>query len=202
MSNTQHSSSHGKLIAVLIAAALVIILALISAFVWPGWALNGQTQPATQETTTSTESSTPTISATPLPEDATELLKSMPDSVLNFARTAASPSATWGSSSPLEEYIMTYSTGEDALNITLIAAQWSAADNAKTQYDALVGGLSGQELSSGNVKVNGSTVGSYTVKTDASDDTKAVAVWQNDTAVFQASGLKESVLRFYEKFPM
>ena len=41
MSNTQTaSSSHGKLIAVVVAAALVVILALLSAFVWPGWAMN------------------------------------------------------------------------------------------------------------------------------------------------------------------
>ena len=40
MSDTQNSSSHGKLIAAVVAAALVVVLALISAFVWPGWALN------------------------------------------------------------------------------------------------------------------------------------------------------------------
>ncbi len=141
MSNTQGSSSHGKLTAVVVAAAVVIILAVLSAFVWPGWAIrhdDGQSDAQTQQTAPE-RPKTPSIDAVALPEDATELLKAMPDSVLNFARTAAAASTSWGSSTPLEEYTMTYSTGQTAEDVTLIAAQWSTADAAKTQYDALAG---------------------------------------------------------------
>lgn len=58
MSDTQNSSSHGKLIAAVVAAALVVVLALISAFVWPGWALNkngqaGQAGQTSQQASTS-----------------------------------------------------------------------------------------------------------------------------------------------------
>ena len=83
-------------------------------------------------------------------------------------------------------YTLTYSTGDKAKDVTLIIAQWSASDNAKTQYDALASAQTGDELAAGNVKVSGSTTGSYTVKVDALDGKNAVAIWQNDTVVFRA----------------
>lgn len=203
MSNTQGSSSHGKLIAVVVAAAVVIILAVLSAFVWPGWAVRDNEQSEDQQNEqVEQRPETPSIDAVALPEDASELLKAMPDSVLNFARTAAEASANWNGSTPLEEYTLTYSTGEAAEDVTLIVAQWSTADAAKPQYDALAGALTGEELGAGEVKVSGEAKGSYVVKADAADATKAVAVWQNDTAVFQATGVKESVLDFYMAFPL
>ena len=133
---------------------------------------------------------------------ASELLKAMPGSVLNYARTKADASTTWNSASPLEEYTLTYSTGDAAKDVTLVAAQWSSADNAKTQYDALVAAQTGDESASGNVKVSGNVTGAYVVKADASNSKNAVAIWQNDTVVFQATGTKEAVDRFYQKFPM
>ena len=210
MTNSENSSttqSHGKLIAVVVAAAVVIILAVLSAFVWPGWAIqkNDGTSTTTQNSQQKTESSEPTkptIDATALPDDASELLKAMPGSVLNYARTKADASTTWNSASPLEEYTLTYSTGDAAKDVTLVAAQWSSADNAKTQYDALVAAQTGDESASGNVKVSGNVTGAYVVKADASNSKNAVAIWQNDTVVFPATGTKEAVDRFYQKFPM
>lgn len=198
MANTQNmSSSHKKLIAVVVAAALVIILALLSAFVWPRWALNiGKSNTPVEEPTT------PSIEAVALPDDATDLLKAMPDTVLNYARTAASASTDWQGDNPLEEYTVTYSTGDEAKDIKLIVAQWTTSDKAKTKYDALVGQLTGTELASGNVKVSGNTTGTYTVRSDVSDENKSVAVWQNDTVVFQATGTKAAIDRFYQKFPL
>ena len=188
MTNSENSSttqSHGKLIAVVVAAAVVIILAVLSAFVWPGWAIqkNDGTSTTTQNSQQKTESSEPTkptIDATALPDAST----------------------TWNSASPLEEYTLTYSTGDAAKDVTLVAAQWSSADNAKTQYDALVAAQTGDESASGNVKVSGNVTGAYVVKADASNSKNAVAIWQNDTVVFQATGTKEAVDRFYQKFPM
>ena len=188
MTNSENSSttqSHGKLIAVVVAAAVVIILAVLSAFVWPGWAIqkNDGTSTTTQNSQQKTESSEPTkptIDATALPDDASELLKAMPGSVLNYARTKADASTTWNSASPLEEYTLTYSTGDAAKDVTLVA----------------------DESASGNVKVSGNVTGAYVVKADASNSKNAVAIWQNDTVVFQATGTKEAVDRFYQKFPM
>lgn len=221
MSNTQSSSSvspsHGKLIAVVVAAALVIVLALLSAFIWPGWALSKNTaEPGTTQSSDNTpsddtaakkneeeaEPTTPSIKATALPDNATELLKAMPDTVLNYARTKAEASTTWNGSSPLEEYTLTYSTGDSAKDVTLVVAQWTTADAAKKQYDALTGALTGTEIGSGKVKVNGEDKGSYTAKTDSNDEKKATAVWQNDTVVFQATGAKAAVERLYQNFPL
>ena len=150
MTNTENSSStqsHGKLIAVVVAAAVVIILAVLSAFVWPGWAIKKDetSVQGKQQAAASAEPTKPTIEATALPDDATELLKAMPDSVLNYARTKAEASTTWTAATPLEEYTLTYSTGDKAKDVTLIIAQWSASDNAKTQYDALASAQTGDD---------------------------------------------------------
>lgn len=198
---THGTVSHGKLIVVIVAAALVVVLAFASAFAWPGWALN-KTDDAVSTQQTTSEPTKPTIQATKLPDAASELLKAMPDSVLNYARTKAKGTEAWSSASPLEEYTVTYSTGTKAKDVTLIVAQWSDADAAKKQYDSLTGALSGKDISSGNVKVSGKTTGSYVVKTDANNAKKAAAVWQNDTVVFQVTGAKDAVRRFYPQFPL
>ncbi|MFC5221680.1 hypothetical protein [Bifidobacterium leontopitheci] len=181
--------------------AAVVVLALLSAFVWPGWALNKTDEVEQVQQQTAKEPTKPSIKATKLPDDATELLKAMPDSVLNYARTKAGTSETWQSASPLEEYTITYSTGTKSKDVTVIVGQWSDSDTAKKQYDALAENLTGKELKSGNVKVSGKTTGTYTVHADA-DGKQATALWQNDTAVFEVTGGKESVLRFYPSFPL
>ena len=79
----------------------------------------------------------------------------MPDTVLNFARTKADASNTWSGASPVEEYTLTYSTGDASKDVTLVVAQWTQQDAAKTQYDALASAMTGKELGSGNVKVSG-----------------------------------------------
>lgn len=208
MSNTQTSSSHGKLIVAVVAAALVVVLALVSAFIWPGWALNKGGEARSQGTTSqgasqgASEPTTPSIDAVALPDDASELLKAMPDSVLNFARTKAAAGTSWSGASPVEEYTLTYSTGTDGQGVTLEVAQWSQDEDAQSQYDNLTGAMTGKELGSGNVKVSGEATGAYSAKTDPNDETKAIAVWRNDTVVFQATGAKDSVQRFYQQFPL
>lgn len=201
MAQTGNKSSRGKLIAVVAVAALVIVLAFVSAFAWPGWAIR-KADPTPAKPQATEQPTTPSIEAKPLPEDASELLKAMPDSVLNFARTKAQASETWQSAAPLEEYGLTYATGEDGQDVTLTVAQWSSSDPAKGQYDKLVGVLDGKELASGNVKVSGNTTGSYVIMADESDDAKATAVWQNDTVVFQATGEATQVQRFVQQFPL
>ena len=44
--------------------------------------------------------------------------------------------------------------------------------------------------------------GAYSAKADPDDDTKAVAVWRNDTVVFYATGAKNDIQRFYQQFPL
>ena len=199
-------TAHRRLIIVVIVAAVVVLIALASAFVWPGWAINKQAvdsdNSSAQAPDASPEATEPTISSKDLPSDATELLKAMPDSVLNFARVEAAPSASWAANSPLEEYTLSYQTGDDKDTVTLIVGQWTTADGARKQFDETSNSLKGQELASGNVKVSGDTTGSYIVRQDDKDENKAIGVWQNGTAVFEATGSKDSVQRFYEAFPL
>jgi hypothetical protein len=203
MAQTQSTSSHRRLVAVVTAIAVVIILVLLSAFVWPRWAVKSSDESASTPSQSQTsKAATPTVSATALPTDASTLLKTMPDTVQNFARIKADAATDWSSANPIEEYTVVYSTGDSAKDVTLKVAQWSTADDAKKQYDALAATLTGEELGSGNVKVSGSTTGSYVVKTDAADANKASALWQNGTVVLQASGEKTAVQQFYKQFPL
>ena len=80
--------------------------------------------------------------------------------------------------------------------------QGNDGDKAKSQYDTLAEAMTGKELGSGNVKVSGKTTGAYSAKADPDDDTKAVAVWRNDTVVFYATGAKNDIQRFYQQFPL
>lgn len=131
MTSSENSSTirpHGKLIAVVAAAAAVIILVVLSALAWPSWAIqrnNGTSTTAqnNQRKTELPEPIKPAIDATALSDDASELLKVMPDSVPNYARTKADAFTTWNSVSLLEEYIPTYSTGDAAKDVTLVATQ-------------------------------------------------------------------------------
>ena len=95
-----------------------------------------------------------------------------------------------------------YSTGKKGQDVTLEVGQWNDGDKAKSQYDTLAEAMTGKELGSGNVKVSGKTTGAYSAKADPDDDTKAVAVWRNDTVVFYATGAKNDIQRFYQQFPL
>lgn len=194
-----NGTTHSKLLVVLASATVVVVLALLSAFVWPGWALNHNSA-ATKNTVTMPK--TPSIQAKPLPTTSTALLKAMPDSVLDFARIDAVPSAAWNESTPLEEYTVKYSTGQADGEVSVTVAQWSSRDSANKQYELLIDGLKGADVASGKIQVAGKTVGSYVLRTDENDKTQASALWQNDTAVFEVTGAKQAVERFYHSFPM
>lgn len=199
-STSSVSASHNNLRKVLIVAVIVVVLAIVSAFIWPGWALNRQ-QPQSAKTQVSS-AKTPSIKSKDLPSTSTALLRSMPDSVLDFARVDASPSAKWSSAFPLEEYTVRYSTGESGSDVSVVVAQWSSRDLANKQYELLTDALAGSDIASGKIQVAGKTTGSYVLKADDNSKTKASAIWQNDTVVFEVTGLKQSVERFYKQFPM
>ena len=199
-----NSTSNRRRYLVLGVAAIVIVLALISAFAWPGWAINRQQSESQTTSTQSAQTTKPTIKASALPDDASELLKAMPDTVDAYARVKSAAAKDWTSSKPIEEYALTYSQGgkNTDKDMALHVAQWSTANEAETQYEALVGELKGTVLAQGSVKVSGANKGSYVVKADDADKNKAIAVWQNGTAVFQVSGDKDAVLTFYHRFPL
>lgn len=198
------SASRGKLIVVMIVAALVVVLALLSAFVWPGWALN-KTGRSDEGGSSRPPPSLPSRASRPPRCRMThpELLKAMPDSVLNYARTKAGASETWKSASPLEEYTLTYSTGKSAKDVTVIVAQWSDSDTVKKQYDELAKNLDWQGAEvrrhQGARQEHRQLHG---VRADSEDGKTATVLRQNDTAVFEVTGSKESaVLRFWRAVP-
>lgn len=198
MSNTQ-VSSHRKLTIVLVVVGVVVILAFVSAFVWPGWAFNRN---ADQSKSVVAAAKTPSIPSKPLPSSATALLKAMPDNVLDFARVDASASANWSSASPLEEYTLKYANGESDAEVSLTVAQWPERDAAKKQYEVLLSSMQGNDVVSGKLQVGDKTTGSYVVRIAEGDTKRANVLWQNDTAVFQLTGNRHAVERFYRNFPL
>jgi type II secretory pathway pseudopilin PulG len=199
------ASGHKVVTGVIVALVVLVVFVLLTAFVWPGWATHSSDQQAgstSQTTQQSTENDKPKVAAKALPNDAQELLKAMPDAVGAYSRQDVTDSQNWASASPLEEHTIVYTTGDSANDVTLLVAQWAKADNAKTQYDALIGTLTGEKIAAGNVKVSGSNTGAYEVHEEADNAKKAVAVWQNDTCVFQINGNTTAVKAFYQKFPL
>lgn len=279
MSSSNATSSRRRGIVVVL-AIIVVLLIVLSAFVWPGWAMRHETQTAqtqTQSSQTAQRPEKPSIDAVALPENATDLMKSLPDSVLNFARTKVETTTEWQDMSPLEEYTVTYSTGEKGHDVTMMVAQWSDATAAGKLYEQLSTtdkAGNGKLLAHGSVKVSGAQTGSYEVyelpvatensensdsansdnqssqgtnsdsstssansessdsaskegnsdsaaKSDSADKSssdsdsnnkktkssdkgsgRVIAIWQNDTVVFQITGAKEDIVDFYMKFPM
>lgn len=202
-SATKKKKGHGGLIVVIV-CAIIAVAVLVTAFVWPGWAVKQtqQSSAVSSQSDANREVTAPKTSVTALPTNATTLEKAMPDAVGAYARKTMSDSSNWASSSPLEEHTVVYSTGDAAKDVTLVFAQWTKADSAKAQYDALAAKLDGSRIASGTVKVSGTAVGDYIVVTQKSDSKKATALWRNDTCVFQVTGATSSVKEFYKQFPM
>lgn len=190
---------------VVIVAVILLVLALVSAFGWPGWALR-RTDTTTDTTSQQLVSASPTVSASTLPSDASSLVSSLPKSVGAFARQDVTATQNWASADPIEEYTVTYSNGDPSQDVTLVFAQWSSADDATQEYGLLKDSLNGMAQAHGNVKVDGETTGQYIVMTDGdtnpTDGTASTALWRNDTVVFMATGAYASVNAFYSAFPM
>ena len=198
---TQTSAVHSLRYVRIVVAVFVMlfVLALVSAFGWPGWAVRTPAKPVAVPTATPSKA---TVKAKALPGDATALLRAMPDHVSNFARVQADSTDAWADSNPIEEYKLTYSNGNDKDAVQLTVAQWRDSEKAQGQYTKLTGDLKGSSLANGVVKVNGDVTGNYEVKTAESDDTQATAVWRNDTVVFSVTGTKNSVVSVYQLFPL
>ncbi|BDR52492.1 hypothetical protein KIM372_03990 [Bombiscardovia nodaiensis] len=205
--NSQAAIIRRRRLALVIGVALVAIAVLFSAFVWPHWApQGGNPVPSASSTTGSAKASqTPTkpaIQAQALPDNASDLLKATPDTLSSFARVKADKAQDWQASSPLEEYSLSYSSGDTSKDVTLHMAQWSKDDDANKQYQAVLSSLAGKEIASGKVKVSGKESGSYAEREDAADAKRVVLVWRNATVVFRAEGTKASVEAFFKDFPL
>ena len=193
------SRSHRNRLIVSLIAILLIVAAVVTAFLWPGWALKKKGGMPTNQVATTSANATPTIPPQPLPSNASALVKAvLPDSSGTYSRQSVTVTQVWESSQPIEEYVATYSNGVKGQEMTV--AQWSTSDYALKQYQAISGQLTGKQIATGNVVVNGSQTGSYTVHEDAKDPSRAVAVEQNATALFQMTGPKDRMTDFFAKY--
>ena len=196
----QTSGTARRARAVVCAAAIIVVLALVSAFGWPGWAV--RTPPAPVEVPSAVASATPTIAAQPLPSDASELVKILPEHVSNYVRGTVESSDEWQSAAPVEAYVVTYGNGDQAKDVRVLMGQWADAEEAETQYEKLAKALDGEQLAAGNIKVSGQNTGSYVVVGGKGGDGTATALWRNDTVVFRVTGPQASVEAAYKLFPV
>ncbi len=205
---TKKASRKGHTIAaaVITGTVVVVVIALFTAFVWPGWAtrlLPNQVQTSQQASGSTTKKQTKsTATPVPLASDASTLLKAMPDEVGAFARQTVSDTSEWKSATPIEEHSITYSTGDnDNGTVTLTVAQWASSDDAEKQYQAVLATLTGKRIAAGAVKVSGQQTGSYELH-DTNKANQAVALWRNDTCLFRVTGPSDAVEDFYKDFPL
>jgi hypothetical protein len=198
-------NGHKVAAGVIIGTVILVVAALFTAFVWPGWAnrlMPGAVQETSQTTSSKTKKKAGTAAPVPLAADATTLLKAMPDQVGSFARQTVSDTSEWKDASPIEEHSITYSTGDnDDGNVTLLVAQWSNGDDAEKQYQSVLSTLKGKKLAAGAVKVSGQQTGSYELH-DTSNADQVVALWRNDTCLFRVTGPTDAVEDFYKGFPL
>lgn len=182
-----------------VAIGAVVLVAVLTAFVWPGFAFDDEPLP---EVTVTAPPPSPTAQAAELPSGATEFLSAMPDSALQLVRLQAAENTAWVSDSgAVEAWDLTYGDGtEGGEQVALVAAQWADADAASAVYDTLLG-AAGEPTTSGDVTVGGEVTGSYAVTPGASEGT-SVVLWRNGTAVFRAEGPDQLVQDFYQTFPM
>ncbi|WP_418969131.1 hypothetical protein [Alloscardovia omnicolens] len=194
----QHRKSHRNRAIVLTIIFAVIAVLLVTAFVWPGWARktaeNGAAQATGQEEVIA-------VDPVQLPPSATDLQKILPDTVGNYARGEVQSTTVWESAEPVEEYQVTYTTGDTDADIQLTVGQWTASQYAQEQYDSLIHNLNSAAIASGKVNVGGNETGSYEIHEDSSNKKNSIAVWHNDTAVMWAVGPKNAVNNFFANFP-
>lgn len=176
--------------------------------------------PAAVASTVQLPSPTPTID--PVAREATTPFATvLPASLLQYALTGSVSDDQWLASGALEAYVDTYDDGAGA-QVVVHAGQWETAEEAAAFGQQVVealhdtaaqpadepsadatatagtGGVA--EPRSGDVVVDGQTVGSYVV-TDLGDGT-SVAVWWNGTTVFQLTGPTADIGNLYAAYPL
>lgn len=181
------------------AGAFVLLIVLLTAFVWPGYA---QSEPEPTATVTA-DPPEPTIEPSGRPKEQTAFLMAQPDTVLQLAlRDAAAEKAWVDDANAIEAWALTYADaeGDDATTVEVHAGQWEDDDAAAGAYDALVK-AAGDPTGEGEVTVGEETAGAYVVTPGSAEGT-AVVTWRNGTAVVQATGPADLVEAFYSAYPL
>lgn len=185
------------------ALAVVLLVALVTAFVWPGFARPDDPLPAA---TVTAPPPTPTVEPTGRPEHQTAFLTALPDTTLQLALRVVEPHPAWeDESDAVEAWALTYADGPDpeatgTVVVQVVAGQWADADGAGRQLDRLLADA-GAPTISGDVTVGGDPAGTYAV-TPGPEEGASVVTWRNGTVVLQATGPADVVEDFYTAFPL
>lgn len=186
-------------VGIVVALVVIAAVAVVTAFVWPGFARqDADPQP---DTTVTAAPPTPTAEPAELPDDATEFLGALPDDVLQLVRLDVAESEWVEGADAIEAWDVVYGDGSDGgEQVALVAGQWAEPDPAAEVHSALLE-AAGDPVGEGDVTVDGETVGSYVVTPGAAAG-ESVVTWRNGTAVFQATGPDQLVQDFYQAFPL
>jgi hypothetical protein len=181
------------------AGLLVVAVAALTAFVWPGYALP---EPLPTPTVTVTPPPpTPTIAPAERTGEQTALTTALPDTVLRFAQQGIENLATWqDENDATESWTVTYAdgTGEGAATITLQVGQWATPEAATSFAEAQVK-AAGAASKTGDVLVDGEPVGTYALVPSGDS---AVLWWRNGTVVIRAEGPADDIEAFYSEYPL
>lgn len=179
---------------------LVVVLALVllTGFAWPGfWRAEATPEPVPTVTVTAPVP-TPTVKAMDRSGEETAFQKALPSAVLQLALGSLDEAKEPKGEGALEAWNAEYSDG-DAIEVTVVAGQWSSADEAATAATAWTSSA-GEAERTGDVKVGKKVVGQYAFVPVKGG--KTVVVWQNGTVVLQATGPTDRMEDFYTAFPL
>nr|BFF19149.1 hypothetical protein GCM10025730_26700 [Promicromonospora thailandica] len=184
---------------VLVGLLLVVLAAvLVGGFVWPGFWRAASTPEPVPTVTVTAPAPTPTVKAMERAEDETAFQKALPSSVLQYALGSLEAAKEAKEQGALEAWDAGYADGGPG-EVTLRAGQWATADEAATAATAWTK-AAGEADKEGDVKVGNKVVGRYAIV--PGDAGTAVVVWQNGTAVLQATGPADAMEDFYAAFPL
>lgn len=187
-----------RLVAGVGALVVVLVLVLLAGLVWPGlWRSEGTPQPVPTVTVTA-PAPTPTVKAMEREGDETAFQQALPSTVLQFALGSLAQAKEPEEQGALEAWAAEYDDG-GAGEVALVAGQWATSDDASAAATAWTA-AAGEADREGDVKVGKKVVGQYAMV--PAKGGKVVVVWQNGTAVLQATGPADTMEDFYAAFPL
>jgi hypothetical protein len=178
------------------AAVLAIVVVLLLAYAWPGFARSDDSSTAAVTATVTVPPPAPTGSPVALPASATPFLEALPATVGPWVRTGAKPAPSGGAGSPLESWDVTYAGAGSEL--TVRASQYATASAAQDAFAKATS--SAKPSAQGDVLVGGKKAGSYVVVPGS--DSQAAVTWSNGTALLTATGPDGVVQQLYGAFGM
>ncbi|QAY69897.1 hypothetical protein [Xylanimonas protaetiae] len=187
-------------IAVAVAAGVLVLgVAALTAFVWPGYAVP---EPLPTPTVTITAPApTPTTTPAERTGEQTALTGALPDVVRQFTQQGIQDLPEWQDDHhATEAWTVTYAdaVGSDAATITVQVGQWADDAMAQSFADAQVA-AAGTAANTGDVTVDGTVTGTYALF-PAGDG--AVIWWRNGTVVIRAEGPADQLEDFYAEYPL